>query len=77
MSEWRDIETAPVGKPVWVATEYDGYSAGFMLPCYRQTLHAPWKALYTLEVIDWVPTHWQPLPTPPQPNPIKQEMANE
>lgn len=70
MSEWFDIATVPKdGAAVWVATVYNGHGTGCMEPVRRRTPNECWSNIYTERWIDWVPTHWQPLPPPPQDKP--------
>lgn len=77
MTEWQPIETAPDDKtPVLIAVpnkDRDGYLVG---EAYFDGEHDGWWWAGTdygdyhggpiIEVNYWPPTHWMPLPEPPQ-----------
>lgn len=57
--EWLPIESAPSGERVLV-------SDGVVVDCARTpaALHPHW--LCGIEGRSWTPSHWMPLPDPPQ-----------
>ncbi len=64
---WKDIETAPKGKHVLV---WDGI--GVSISFWGKVSHVPiygWLWLYAdcedISLMDPKPTHWMPLPPPP------------
>jgi hypothetical protein len=79
--EWQPIETAPKDKIVLLAHEYGGkrlvtqcaysFEKGFWWPISEYAAIcenlAPSGAVMTFMVIN--PTHWMPLPPPPQVQP--------
>ena len=58
MSEWRPIETAPVGKSILI------YGSGGVLFGYLD-LQGNWRARHH-GPIKSEPSHWMPLPEPPK-----------
>jgi hypothetical protein len=75
MGEWRLIETAPKGQWVlgWLPAMDGG--AGMVLPVFwGKHNHVPlYGWIYHADTLDGEnveqcdPTHWQPLPLPPEP----------
>lgn len=82
MSDWRPIETIPLDATVLVGSGpqvVDGaFVEGRVVPCsaYRWPAHTKENITYS-DLSDWdgcggyndvwpTPTHWQPLPEPPQ-----------
>lgn len=63
---WMPIESAPSLQSIWVSTEDSGHGTGFMEPVYRMNGDSPWKNTYTMQLIDWKPTHWTRFPKPIQ-----------
>ncbi len=69
MSEWQDIETAPK----------DGSLLLLCMSPHRGYLEVPmkvggyWGERWNIFGGSWIPTHWQPLPSPPTHNPEKEE----
>ena len=64
MSDWQPIETAPKD-----GTAVLGYHSGKMTTVYFEFWGGPWKLVAPgscAEEDDWEPTHWMPLPSPPQ-----------
>ena len=59
MSEWISVETLPetdypvliIGNDCFTVAMYDG--------------DGDWECAESGELIDWVPSHWMPLPEPP------------
>lgn len=69
MSEWQPIETAPVNVPVLVAVPAAAKSVvgEAMLHDHGDGLEWWWANEYREYHADEIfPTHWQPLPEPPQ-----------
>ena len=70
MTEWRPIETAPKGKPLfsedgpYVLLGWSG-SDHIVIGSYRTygSLGAVWRDGYGGAIMK--PTHWMPLPAPP------------
>ena len=63
VSEWQDIETAPKD-----GTEIIGHDAATgvsHVTCWRYGWEDPDNHYYS-EAPPFVPTHWTPLPTPPE-----------
>ncbi len=65
MTDWQSIETAPKDGAFWVATIYAGYGTGGMEPVRPANRRGRYRNIYTDALIDWVPTLWMPLPSPP------------
>lgn len=70
--DWQPIETAPLNQRVLV-TRYPATTrppvdvARFSTGALRRH-EFPWKALGTIK-LRYRPTHWMPLPPPPEPAP--------
>jgi hypothetical protein len=64
-SGWRDISSAPKDHtPIWL-----GHVSGIMVPAFFKRVGSGfWSELYTDRPISWTPSHWMPLPKPPQSN---------
>jgi hypothetical protein len=72
LTGWRDIESAPPPNGEWVvvigATEGNGFTGG------KPYVTDPWASQFNGDSWfrwphNWLPTHWMPLPTPPQARP--------
>jgi hypothetical protein len=64
--EWQPIETAPKGRAVLVACEFDypgdwRIKLGSYLPDHPDQFHG-----WLIHGASWKPTHWMPLPQPPE-----------
>ncbi len=61
---WKTMESAPTDGTVFLV--YTPHSAGgFQYVCTRNT-RGQWACMMSGDVLVDQPTHWQPLPTPPQ-----------
>lgn len=60
--QWQSIETAPRDGTRLLLWEREGFAfCGFYYPT-----QAEWVANIAGVSLDWTPTHWMPLPPPPQ-----------
>jgi len=60
--EWQPIETAPKDENIL------GHEDGAVTVLYWDELQAGWRYPYKGgSRTKWFPTHWMPLPPPPQP----------
>ena len=72
MTEWQPIETAPRdGTPVLGYRDIDGIMG--MVKWIQSATYGEWAGSWDLvlpsthsEIDMWWPTHWMPLPEPPQ-----------
>ena len=67
---WQPIETAPKDGTVidiWTTTEWDHIPQRFTSCWWWKPGHesAQWRGI-PHDPMNWVPTHWMPLPEPPQ-----------
>lgn len=70
--DWQPIETAPKGEPkpygagpriLGLAVKEWGASHNIVYwSYYKDTTKGAWKGPYA----NWTPTHWMPLPEPPE-----------
>lgn len=71
MSKWRKITTAPKDKPILVYSQ----SIGCVIALYRLQQSPPhdgytqWAVLWDGTYLARTPTHWMPLPEPPEATP--------
>ena len=62
--EWRGMESAPKGTFVLVIDSEYGDHSGAFVARYTEAFSGCWLTSHTPHVVR--PTHWMPLPTPPQ-----------
>ena len=83
MSEWQPIETAPKdgdyvlvsnGRGVWVARFKDVYQSGWKPACPWQSMMLNHDHIPSVERKGH-PTHWMPLPEPPERKPPNVELT--
>ena len=83
MSEWQPIETAPKdgdyvlvsnGRGVWVARFKDVYQSGWKPACPWQSMMLNHDHIPSVERKGH-PTHWMPLPEPPERKPHNVELT--
>ncbi len=75
MGEWQSIESAPRDGSCFVATngklafrtKWQRYHENYLHQNGGPTYHYSWSAEESDSHFSWNPTHWMPLPTPPQP----------
>lgn len=64
MQEWQPIETHPGGeKPCWIG---HAYSETMLVAYQSKVMPGTWHILWSDRIVPWLPSHWMPLPSPPQ-----------
>ena len=68
MSEWQPIESAPKDGTLVLLFVPKGVDAPVSIGCYDgDSLADSWLVMEPDFMASWcIPTHWQPLPTPPE-----------
>ena len=78
MSKWQKIETAPKDGTTVLLYPWPGQAHGVMVGVWEAVdEYSEWHGksftfagfvddYYSQEPIDWEPTHWMPLPEPPE-----------
>lgn len=61
MSEWRAIDSAPRDGTRILAVQPSGY-----ITCMQFCSEGYWRSRVD-QTHHWTPTHWMPLPSPPEP----------
>lgn len=64
---WQPIASCPDGgTAIWVGAACGNHGLWGMEPVRRRKPHHQWSNIYSELYIDFAPTHWQPLPPPPE-----------
>jgi hypothetical protein len=65
MNDWQPIDTAPTDEPVLISAWLENEQGGERFMDIARNVFGEWVDEHDGDPI-WPPTHWMPLPLPPQ-----------